>query len=100
MVPAAPSRPVVAELRVRRASSALWRSGRFGVVVLGADADLPVTLAGTGARLWSVLAEARPVGAIAAELAAMHRADPAVVLGDIAPVVELLLAMGACEVVS
>ena len=66
-------------------------------MVLGAAADTPVTLAGTGALLWDLLAEARSVAAIAAELATMYGADRSVVMADIAPVVELLLAAGACE---
>lgn len=83
-----------------RASGAIWRTGDFGVVVLGTAAHEPVTLAGTGVAIWDALA--RPcrrvelVEVLASHFAA-HRDE---VARDVAPVLDELLAGGVLEVVS
>lgn len=82
---------------VGRARAALWRSGDFGVVVLPEHADDPVTLAGSGALLWELLAQPRPLPDVAEELAGLYGAPVAVVMRDLEPVVDRLVTLGALE---
>ena len=94
-----PSIPAeVTRARVVRSPLVLWRQGPFGVVVLGPEAPRPVTLAGTGAAVWNALGAEGTLDDLVVALADAYGADRAVVLGDVTPVVELLLRIGAYEV--
>jgi len=95
--PAHPARPAAAPETIGRARAALWRAGEFGVVVLPEHADDPVTLAGSGALLWELLARPRPLPDVVDELAGLYGADVEVVERDLEPVVERLVAIGALE---
>jgi hypothetical protein len=83
--------------RVGRAPGALWRAGRFGVVVLPERSAEPLTLAGTGAQLWEALATPQRPEDLAGTLAAAFAADPEVVAHDLDPVLGRLVAAGALE---
>lgn len=86
------------DLVVARSPRALWRSGPFGVVVLGPGAATPVVLEGTGVVLWDELTEPHSVRELAATLGARYAVATDVVARDIGPVVDALIASGACEV--
>jgi hypothetical protein len=82
--------------RLVRARQVLWRAGAFGVV-LGVPGGEPVTLTGTGRALWDALARPVTRTELAAELAGVFAADPAVVRTDIEPVLAELGRVGAIE---
>ena len=87
-----------ADIVVARSPRVLWRSGPFGVVVLGPDSATPLVLEGTGAVLWEELGAPRSMTELAAGLAARYDVAADVVARDIEPVIDALLASGACEV--
>jgi hypothetical protein len=95
--PGLPARPAAAPETIGRARAALWRSGDFGVVVLPEQTDDPVTLAGSGALLWELLAQPRTLPDVAEELAGLYGAPVDVVASDLEPVVERLVSIGALE---
>jgi hypothetical protein len=83
-----------------RAGGALWRTGEFGVVVLGTDHDDPVTLVGTGVDIWNALACPRSRDDLVELLVARFDVDREQVAVQIAPVIDELVATGVLEVVS
>jgi hypothetical protein len=56
-----------------------------------------VRLAGSGPSVWAALDGDRPLRDIAADLAARHHADPAVVTTDVCATVERFLDLGLAE---
>ena len=83
-----------------RAAGALWRTGDFGVVVLGTRRADALTLAGTGVAVWDALARPLHVHELVERLAAQFGAPPAIVADDLAPVLDGLVADGILEVVA
>jgi hypothetical protein len=53
-----------------------------------------VTLAGSGASVWALLDEARTIGDLADDLAAIYDADPSQIAGDIEPLLDELAQSG------
>ena len=82
-----------------RARGALWRAGDFGVVVLGTRRLDPVTLAGTGVAVWDALAHRCAGTELVDAAGGAVRGRPARVAGDVAPVLDGLVADGVLEVV-
>jgi hypothetical protein len=99
-VGAAPAPSGIEDPSIVRAAGALWRAGDFGVVVLGTRRDDPLTLAGTGVAVWDALAEPLQVHQLVDRLAVQFGAEPALVAGDLAPVLDGLVADGVLEVVA
>jgi hypothetical protein len=98
--PAGAGARAVDDLAVTRAAGALWRSGDFGVVVLGTRRTDPVTLAGSGVAIWDALAQPRTRDELADLLAVEFATDRDLVAADIGPVLDDLVAGGALEVAS
>jgi len=81
-----------------RAPDALWRTGDFGVVVLGTQHVDPVTLAGSGVVIWDVLERPHRRGELLDALASRFGADPGEIARDVDPVLDELLAAGVLAV--
>ena len=75
----------------------LWRRSLDAVLLLPAGSPEPLTLAGTGADLWDLLATPASTTELVAELAGRYAADPAVVAADLTPVLAELETLGAIE---
>jgi hypothetical protein len=88
----------VNEPAFRRRADVLWRRSLDAVVVLPIDAEDPITVAGTGVDVWELLDTWRTVEGIAELLAPRYDADPDVVAGDVAVLVEQLRDGGALDV--
>ena len=84
----------------RRSPAVLWRRSLDAALVLSPALDDPLTMAGTGADLWDILAVPTSTDDLVAALAVRYGAAPSVVAVDIVPVLAELEAMGAIEVVS
>ncbi len=83
-----------------RAPGAIWRTGDFGVTVLGTTSEEPVTLAGSGVAVWDALARPRRRVELVEILATRFAADRDEIARDVAPVLDELLAGGVLEVVA
>ena len=80
----------------RRREDVLWRRSLDAVILLPADVDEPVTLPGTGASVWDLLAEPATVAELVATLSeAYDDADPSVVEHDVRALLEELEGLGA-----
>jgi hypothetical protein len=99
-VGAVPAPSAIDDPSIVRATGALWRTGDFGVVVLGTRRADPLTLAGTGVAVWEALAQPLRVHELVDRLAARFGAPTSVVADDLAPVLDGLLADGVLEVVA
>lgn len=77
-----------------RSSRVLWRRTTTGVALLPPGSEPPLTLTGSGALLWDLLAAPRTLAETAAALAERHDADPEVVRADVAPVLDELTRRG------
>jgi hypothetical protein len=91
-----PSKVAVAGTWARR-PEVLWRWVIDGVVLLLTDEDNPFVITGSGAVLWGLLDQPRSTTDVVAQLADLYGVDPAVVLRDIAPLLEELAARGGLE---
>lgn len=80
-----------------RSRSALWRTGEFGVVLLGPGMSDPITIAGPGPQLWELLRAARTEDEIVTELADVFSTDPGVVRRDVGPILRELVSIGLIE---
>jgi hypothetical protein len=89
---------LTAESPVVRSPRVLWRAGAFGVVVLAPGQERPVVVDGSGVALWELLEHVRPFGDVVSALAARFGVDRTTVECDARPIVEALVALGACEV--
>lgn len=83
---------------IRRRPDALWRRSLDGVVILGANAEEPITVLGPGLEIWELLAEWRTLEALATLLSSEHGADPVVVTRDVNALLDQLDAEGVLEV--
>jgi hypothetical protein len=81
----------------RRRPDVLWRRSLDAVVLLGVDADDPVTIAGTGVDVWDLLETWRTVDGIAEILAERYDAEPERVAGDVSVLLRRLEDGGALE---
>lgn len=84
----------------RRGVDVLWRRSLDAVVVLPPGTTEPLTLTQTGPELWDLLAEVRSLDELAVALAAGHDAEEAVVVADIAPIIDQLVALSVVEQIS
>jgi hypothetical protein len=84
---------VTQSARYRRRPDLLSRTAP-GVVVLARVDGTSVTLTGSGASVWALLDEARTVGDLAADLAAIYHADPSQIADDIEPLLTELVQSG------
>lgn len=80
-----------------RSDKVLWRRTMRGVALLPPGSEPPLTLTGSGAQLWEVVAEPRTLTETADILAERHGADPAVVAADVAPVLDELTRCGVLD---
>ncbi len=78
----------------------MWRRSLDAVLVLPPAIDEPLTLAGTGAALWDLLAVPTSTDGLVEALAARYGSDRRTVEADILPVLSELEAIGAVEAVS
>jgi len=83
---------------IRRAD-VLWRATLDGVLIRPLGAAEVIKLAGTGLTLWGALDEPSTFEALCSTLAATHDADPAVVAGDLRPVIDDLAARGVLDLI-
>ena len=90
--------PTMAE-RWRRGPAVLWRRSLDAVLVLPPAVDDPLTLAGTGAGLWDLLAVPTSTDDLVDALAAQYAVDRRTVEIDIVPVLSELEAIGVIEAV-
>lgn len=78
-----------------RTAGTLCRRSLDTVLLLSPGAAEPVTLAGSGAVLWELLATPASTATLVAALAAHFDADEEVVEADVRPVLDELVALGA-----
>ena len=83
--------------RWRRRESVLWRHAIDVVVILPAGADEPVSLAGTGALVWDLLAEPASLSELVAAFAEVYPDDPGTIERDVAALLESLASLDAIE---
>jgi hypothetical protein len=67
------------------------------VVVLAPGAEDPVTIAGSGAAVWELLARPRTTEELVHELSARFSTDPATLAEDLSGLLGQLAAAGALE---
>jgi hypothetical protein len=97
--PPGPSPSGPPETRWTRHPESLWRATGDTVVVLpgAGDDPTPLSISGSAARLWELLAQPVSLGELAAQLADAYGADAEVIAADLAPVLEDLRAAAAVE---
>lgn len=79
----------------RRGTDVLWRRSLDAVILLPAEADEPVTLPGTGAAVWDLLAEPATLAQLVADLVAIYDGDPSTVAADVTDLLAELESIGA-----
>ena len=79
----------------RRREDVLWRRSLDAVILLPVDIDEPLTLPGTGASVWDLLAEPATVAELVAILADAYGADSTVVEHDVRALLAELEVLGA-----
>jgi len=92
-----PSESAPKTQRYVRSPGALVREGAFGVVVLGTETSDAVTLSGTAAALWDVLADPQTSTAVVDVLAEQFGLAPERVRPDVDSALEQLVQLGALE---
>lgn len=85
------------EPRWRRRDTVLWRHGVDVVVLLPSARAEPVSLAGTGALVWDLLAEPATLSELVAALAEVYAAPPETIARDVAELLETLESMDAIK---
>jgi len=80
-----------------RRSDVLWRRSLDAVVLLPAGADEPVTLPGTGAAVWDLLAEPVTLPDLVGTLTQVYGGDAATIERDVTGLLARLDALGAVE---
>jgi len=78
--------------RFVRSPHVLQRRTLETFVLLAVDGDEPVILAGTGADVWALLAEARTLEEVVDTLAEHYSGDPAVIAADVSALLDTLVA--------
>jgi hypothetical protein len=92
-------REPAAEPRWRRCESVLSRHAIDVVVILPAGAAEPVSLAGTGALVWDLLAEPASLSELVATFTEVYPDDPGTIARDVAALLESLKSLDAIEAV-
>ena len=82
------------DTRWMRSPHVLQRRTLDTCVLLGIDADEPVILGGTGADVWTLLAEARTLDQLVGILAEHYAGDAAVIATDVSALLDTLVAGG------
>ena len=85
------------EVRWRRRESVLWRHAIDVVVILPDGAAEPVSLAGTGAMVWDLLAEPASLSELVATFTEVYPDDPGTIARDVASLLESLESLDAIE---
>jgi hypothetical protein len=80
--------------RFVRSPHTLQRRTLDSFVLLGAEADEPVIVAGTGADVWTLLTEARTVADLVEILSGHYEGDGDVMTRDVAELLERFVAGG------
>jgi hypothetical protein len=85
--------------RWRRDPRTLWRAAGDTIVLLpdGGDGQTPLTIHGSAALLWELLARPVSLAELASELAAAYGEEAEVIAADLAPALDGLLAASAVE---
>jgi hypothetical protein len=83
----------------RRSATCLWRSFADEVLLWRSESDFR-TLVGTAAHVWSLLNEPMSPREIAALLARVYRAPPAVITGDVVTLLRELKTLGYIDELS
>ena len=83
--------------RWRRGSAVLWRRSLDAVLVLPAAVDDPLSLGGTGAGLWDLLAVPTSTDELVDALAGQYGVDRRTVEIDVVPVLSELESIGVIE---
>ena len=81
----------------RRRDDVVWRRSLDAAIVLSADAEDPVTLAGTGAAVWDLLAEPAALAELVGTLVEVYGGDSATIERDVAGLLEQLRVLHAVE---
>jgi hypothetical protein len=82
----------VSDDRFVRAPHVLQRRTLEAFVLLAVEGDDPVVVGGTGADVWTLLAEPRALGDLVEFLAAHYAGEPDVIRRDVAELLEAFLA--------
>ena len=80
-----------------RRDDVLWRRSLDSVVLLPVGADEPVSLPGTGAAVWDLLAEPATLPELVDALADVYGGDPSTIARDVAELLERLRGMTAID---
>lgn len=82
------------EARCRRAPHVLQRRTLGAYVLLAVDGDEPLIVAGTGADVWTLLADVRTLADLVDALSAHYSGDPDVIAADVRALLDTLVAAG------
>lgn len=66
-----------------RAEEVLWRYTEAGVVLLPREAEEPVLLGGSGAKIWELLTEPLSLSELTDRLAGIYAVEPASIENDV-----------------
>ena len=81
----------------RRRDDVVWRRSLDAAIVLSAGAEDPVTLPGTGAAVWDLLAEPATLAELVGTLVEVYGGDSATIERDVAGLLEHLRALHVVE---
>jgi hypothetical protein len=81
----------------RRREDALWRRSLDAVIVFPVGADDPVTVSGSGAVVWDLLAEPATLDDLVDALVEVYDADRATIATDVAALLAQLESLAALE---
>jgi len=82
------------DARFVRSPHVLQRRTLDTFVLLGIDAAEPVVVGGTGADVWTLLADVRTIAELVEVLAAHYDGDPAVITADVGALLETFVRGG------
>ncbi|MFA5885699.1 MAG: PqqD family protein [Acidimicrobiia bacterium] len=80
-----------------RRDDVLWRRSLDSVVLLPVGADEPVSLPGTGAAVWDLLAEPSTLPELVDALVDVYGGDPSTIERDVAALLERLRGITAID---
>lgn len=89
--------PAAEGRRWRRREGTGWRDSLNGLVLMPPGADEPVTVAGSGSAVWSLLDRPRSLAELVRDLAERFDADPTTVREDLEPLLDRLATLGALD---